>query len=64
MNPFTPREHEVADLVEDGLSRKEIAEALGITTHTVDKHLANLFKKAGVNTCRKLQLVLQGGSGA
>lgn len=46
---LTPREEEVLELVADGLSNREIAERLGISTRTAQKHLENLFKKLGVH---------------
>lgn len=46
---LTPREEEVLELVADGLANREIAERLGISTRTAQKHLENLFKKLGVH---------------
>ena len=46
---LTPREQQVLELVAEGLANREIAEKLGISTRTAQKHLENLFKKVGVH---------------
>jgi two-component system, NarL family, nitrate/nitrite response regulator NarL len=45
---LTPRETEVADLVEKGLRNRDIAHNLGIQTGTVKIHLKHIFEKTGV----------------
>ena len=47
---FTERETEVLRLLQQGLSNKQIAMALGITERTVEFHLSNIFTKLGVNS--------------
>jgi DNA-binding NarL/FixJ family response regulator len=47
---LTDREREVYDLLAKGLTNKEIAEALVITTNTVKRHLKSIFEKLGVHT--------------
>ena len=47
---LTVRELEVLRLVARGLSNKEIAADLGITTHTVKYHLAAVLEKLGVRS--------------
>jgi len=47
---LTSREHDVLALVADGLSNREIAQALSISEHTVKFHLASIFGKLGVST--------------
>ena len=44
---LTVREKEVATLVAEGLSNREIASRLGISKHTVEVHLKNIFRKLG-----------------
>ena len=45
---LTPREVEVAELVEKGLRNRDIARHLGIQTGTVKIHLKHIFEKTGV----------------
>ncbi len=45
----TPREQQVLELIAEGLSNREIAAQLGISTRTAQKHVENLFKKFGVH---------------
>ncbi len=45
---LTPREHEIAELVEQGLRNRDIARNLGIQTGTVKIHLKHIFEKTGV----------------
>jgi len=47
---LTDREREVLDLLAQGLTNKEIAEKLFITTNTVKRHLKAIFEKLGVHT--------------
>jgi DNA-binding NarL/FixJ family response regulator len=47
---LTRREREVLELVARGLSNKEIAETLVITTNTVKRHLKAIFEKLEVHT--------------
>jgi len=44
---LTPRELEVLVLLAGGESNAQIARALGLSTHTVDRHIANLYRKIG-----------------
>jgi len=50
MECLTPREREVLELLAQGLTNKEIAEALVITTNTVKRHLKAVFGKLEVHT--------------
>ena len=45
---LTARERSVVALVLDGRTNDEIASALGITTRTVEAHLARLFERLGI----------------
>lgn len=44
-NPLTARERQVVQLVAEGKSSKEIADALGISLRTVETHRANILQK-------------------
>jgi DNA-binding NarL/FixJ family response regulator len=48
-SPLTARELQVADLVERGLSNRDIGRELGIRTGTVKIHLKHIFEKTGVH---------------
>lgn len=47
---LSPREREVLGHVAAGLTNPQIAEALGISQHTVGRHLENIFVKLGVSS--------------
>jgi len=47
---LTPRQREVLQLVAEGLSAKEIAEKLHITTKTVEFHKSGIMRALGVHT--------------
>ena len=47
---LTRREHEVIDLIGEGLSNKEIAFRLNIATHTVKSHVRNVMEKLTLHT--------------
>ncbi len=50
LSALTEREREVLDLLAQGLTNKEIAEKLFITTNTVKRHLKAVFEKLDVHT--------------
>jgi DNA-binding NarL/FixJ family response regulator len=58
----TPREREVLDLLAEGLANRAVAERLGISTRTAQKHVENLFKKFNVHE-RGALIELAGRSG-
>jgi predicted ATPase/DNA-binding CsgD family transcriptional regulator len=47
---LTPREHQVAQLVADGLTNPQIAARLGVSPRTVVNHLEHIRTKLGVHT--------------
>jgi DNA-binding NarL/FixJ family response regulator len=53
-NNATRRECEIAGLVADGLTNREIAERLVLSERTVEGHIANLFAKVNVNSRTQL----------
>jgi DNA-binding NarL/FixJ family response regulator len=50
LSVLTDREREVLDLLAQGLTNKQIAEKLVITTNTVKRHLKAIFEKLDVHT--------------
>jgi DNA-binding NarL/FixJ family response regulator len=55
---LTPRELEVVKLIFDGNKSREIADMLGISIKTVDKHRSNILQKIGIHNFNELR---QGG---
>lgn len=51
---LTLRERAVVQLVQQGLSNKEIADRLSLSDHTVRHHLTSIFDKLGVSNRKKL----------
>ncbi|WP_160051498.1 LuxR C-terminal-related transcriptional regulator [Nocardiopsis sp. FR26] len=51
---LTPREREVAELAERGLSNREIAERLTISQATAARHIANIFRKLSISSRTQL----------
>ncbi len=47
---LSPREHEVASLVAEGLTNKAIASKLGVTPHAIDAALRSAFRRVGVSS--------------
>jgi DNA-binding NarL/FixJ family response regulator len=60
--PVTPREQQVLRLLAEGLPNRAVAERLGISTRTAQKHVENLFKKFNVHGRGEL-VVVAGRSG-
>ncbi|MEM6913798.1 MAG: response regulator [Pseudomonadota bacterium] len=48
LDELTPREREVADLLTEGLSNKEVGRALDCSPRTIEIHRARVLKKLGV----------------
>ncbi len=51
---LSPRQREVATLIAEGLTNKEIAERLGIDNSTVDNHRRAIYNKLGVRNAVEL----------
>ena len=47
---LSPRENEILELMVKGLVKKEIADALGVSYHTVNNHLRSIYEKLHVHT--------------
>jgi DNA-binding NarL/FixJ family response regulator len=50
------RENEVANLVSEGLTNREIAQKLGLSEHTVSNYLFRIYEKLGISS--RVELVL------
>lgn len=61
VNPLTPREHEVAALIAQGLSNKVIADRLVVSRRTVDGHVERILNKLGVSSRTQVVAWLQAG---
>jgi DNA-binding CsgD family transcriptional regulator len=62
VEPLTPRERQVLELVADGLPNRRIAERLDISDETVKFHLAAIFGKLGaVNRTDAVRRALRHG---
>ena len=59
---LTSREREVAGLVAEGRSNKQVAAALFLSDRTVEYHLSAVFRKLGVRSRTELAATLSSGS--
>jgi len=57
---LSTREREIARLIVNGATNKEVAAALHISERTVKGHLSNVFQKLGVTDRLKLMLLVRG----
>lgn len=51
---MTSRESEIAQLVADNLSNKQIADKLCVAERTVETHVTNILNKLGLNSRNQL----------
>jgi NarL family two-component system response regulator LiaR len=58
-SPLTPREWEVVDLLYEGLTTDQMAEALVLSTETVRSHVKNLMRKLDARTRAEAVTVAQ-----
>ena len=56
---LTPSERRVARLAADGLTNREIAQALFVTVKTVETHLGHAYQKLGIASRRELPATLE-----
>ena len=52
--PLSQREREIANLVADGLSNRQIADRLVVSVRTVEGHLYRVYNKLGINDREQL----------
>ena len=55
---LTPSERRVAGLAADGLTNRQIAQALFVTPRTVEGHLSSAFRKLDVGSRGRLAAAL------
>jgi DNA-binding NarL/FixJ family response regulator/predicted negative regulator of RcsB-dependent stress response len=60
--PLTPREREVAGLLSQGMSNSAIAEALSLSTRTIEHHVDSIFSKLGVTRRAEFLMTTDGAS--
>lgn len=56
LSPLSPRQRQVLSLCARNLSDEQIAQRLGISTHTVNTHLRKAFARLGASS--RLQAIL------
>jgi DNA-binding CsgD family transcriptional regulator len=62
---LTGAETEVARLVSDGITNREIADRLFLSPHTVNSHLRHIFAKLAINSRTELaRIVAEQGAGS
>jgi DNA-binding NarL/FixJ family response regulator len=62
MQALTQRESEVARLVADGYSNKEVGNRLSISEQTVKNHIQSIFRKLDLNNRVELTIRMSGRS--
>jgi DNA-binding NarL/FixJ family response regulator len=60
LSSLTPSERNIARMITEGLSNRQIAERIGRSPHTVDSHIRNIFNKLGVNSRVALTRLIAG----
>jgi DNA-binding CsgD family transcriptional regulator len=58
VDSLTPSERRIAAMAAEGLSNREIAQALFVTLRTVEMHLSNAFRKLDVSSRTQLPAAL------
>ena len=59
---LSPQEKKIVPLVAEGLTNKQIGEALGLSHKTVKNHLSNVFQKLKVNRRSQLAAIVAGAA--
>lgn len=57
---LTPSERRISAMAAEGLTNREIAQALFVTSRTVEMHLSNAFRKLDVGSRTQLATALAG----
>ena len=64
LDRLTAREMEIARLVRDGRTNRQIARALGLSTKTVEAHLSRIFAKLSIPSRTVLAVMVTSGERA
>jgi DNA-binding CsgD family transcriptional regulator len=59
---LTPMEHRVAEMAAEGMSNREIAQALFVSRKTVEMHLGHAYRKLDIHSRGELPAALRGAS--
>ena len=59
-NAHSPQQAEVAAMLKDGLTVRQIAASLGISENTVKVHMRHIYEKIGVHTKQELIRLAEG----
>jgi DNA-binding CsgD family transcriptional regulator len=59
---LTANERRVADMAAESLTNREIAQALFVTTRTIEGHLTNVYRKLGITSRDQLTTALRSAS--
>ena len=62
LDALTASERRVATMAAEGLSNKEIAQALFVTVKTVEQHLGRVYRKLGISSRKHLAAALSGSA--
>ena len=60
LESLTASERRIAEIASQGLTNREIAQTLFITTRTVEGHLTSVFRKLQLDSRNELQTALAG----
>lgn len=58
MVELSPRQQQIAGLVAEGLTVREIADRLGVSYHTIRNHKAIIYARTGVRNAVELTRLL------
>jgi DNA-binding NarL/FixJ family response regulator len=64
LDRLTAREMEIARLVRDGRTNRQIARVLGLSTKTVEAHLSRIFAKLSIPSRTVLAVLVTSGERA
>jgi DNA-binding CsgD family transcriptional regulator len=62
LDSLTASERRIAELASEGLTNREIAQTLFVTTRTVEGHLTSIFRKLQLESRNELPAALAGGT--